>query len=419
MKEAEAIQKLKPFLDSNPKSGVKKISLAGEEILAVANPWGDAALIIALDHEPDDIISTLNKLIFPERLSAIFHVESRRLEVLWTAYALSPNTSQVFGREFDFHYNNKVHKCGFKGASDELLALSAVIKPFGSSDNGYRNTLSFINYTLSTHLDVDLDPRFGKPACFYIDDIEYSEDKIIEFLNCLNFFMSYYDTLTPRVIIHPPQIPKAPSEVGTRYRYDKFPSVISARPLDPELLQFWGATDTAEPARKFLYAYRIIEHSAFFFVENAPKIAVRKALMMPHALDDISGTADRVLAAVRSSTINEYQRFESVMAKAVDPHVLWKFIEVNVEMFSKTETFDGGFEIGALIAGTQSKDDFMNNGVRNICNSARKIRNALAHGREDKNATVILPTRSNYEKLRPWSNLIVRAAGEIILYEHA
>ena len=141
--------------------------------------------------------------------------------------------------------------------------------------------------------------------------------------------------------------------------------------------------------------------------------------MMPHALDDISGTADRVLAAVRSSKIDEYQRFEAVMGKAIDPEILWQYIQINVDMFSKIEKFDGGFELGALVAGTQSKDDFMQNGVRNICNLARRIRNALAHGREDKNATVILPTRANYEKLRPWSNLIVRAAGEIILYEHA
>ncbi|MER9128360.1 hypothetical protein [Mesorhizobium sp. M0768] len=419
MEDAEAIQKLKPFLDSNPKSEVKKTSLTGEEILAVSNPWGDPAMIIALDDDQDDTIAILNKIIFPERLSAIFHVDSKRLEVLWTAYALSNNNKEVFGRSFEFHYNNKTHKCHFAKASDELIALSAFIKPVGPTENGYRNTLSFINYAFALGIDEEPDKRFEVPACFYIEDIDYSEDRIIEFLNCLNFYMSYYDALTPRVIIHPPQLPKAPSEVGTRYRYEKFPTVISAHPLDSELLQFWGATENPEPARKFLYAYRIIEHSAFFFVESAPKIAVRKALMMPHALDDISGTADRVLAAVRSSTINEYQRFESVMAKAVDPQILWKFLEVNVEMFSKNETFDGGFEIGPLIAGLQSKDDFMNNGVRNICNSARKIRNALAHGREDKNATVILPTRSNYEKLRPWSNLIVRAAGEIILYEHA
>ncbi|MER9865894.1 hypothetical protein NKJ35_01620 [Mesorhizobium sp. M0136] len=419
MQEIEAQQKLKPFLDSNPKSGVKKLTLSGEDVLAVVNPWGDPALIISLEDDDDAIIPALNSLVFPERLSAIFHVGSKQLEVLWTAFALSQNNSQVFGRSFEFYYNNKTYNCGFRKASDELLTISGAMKPIGASENGYRNTLSFINYRMSLELDEELDKRFGTPSCFYIDGIDYSEDTIVEFLNCLNFYMSYYDALTPRVIIHPPQLPKALSEVGIRYRYDKFPALISARPLDPELLQFWGATDNAEPARKFLYAYRIIEHSAFFFVESAPKIAVRKALMMPHALDDISGTADRVLAAVRSSTINEYQRFESVMAKAVDPQILWKFIEVNVEMFSKTETFDGGFEIGALIAGTQSKDDFMNNGVRNICNSARKIRNALAHGREDKNATVILPTRSNYEKLRPWSNLIVRAAGEIILYEHA
>ncbi|CAN7290206.1 hypothetical protein [Mesorhizobium sp. LjNodule214] len=419
MQEAEAQQKLKPFLDNNPKSEVKKISLAGEDILAVVNPWGDAALVVELDNDAEQIVSALNNLIFPERLSAIFHVDSRELEVLWTAYALSPNNQQVFGRSFEFAYNNKTYNCEFKKASNSLMLLSGVLKPIGPSDNSYRNVLSFVNYSLSLGLDDEVDKRFGTPSCFYIEGIDYSEDKIVEFLNCLNFYMSYYDMLTPRILIHPPQLPKAPSDMGTRYRYGKFPAVISGRQLDPELLQFWGATDNAEPARKFLYAYRIIEHSAFFFVESAPKIAVRKALMAPHALDDISGTADRVLAAVRSSKIDEYQRFEAVMAKAVDPEILWKFVEINVEMFSKAETFDGGFELSALVAGLQSKDDFMNNGVRNICNLARRIRNALAHGREDKNATVILPTKANYEKLRPWSNLIVRAAGEIILYEHA
>ncbi|RTL97510.1 MAG: hypothetical protein EKK31_26975 [Hyphomicrobiales bacterium] len=418
MDEKEAKDKLKPFLESNPKSEVKEASVLGKNELVIANPWGDASLVLLLDKDADATIDIINGLILPERLSAIYHRDSKSLEVLWTAFKLNKNNQSVFGRKFSFSFAGNAYECEFGAASEQLLRVATKFHPVGPSDIGYRNIASFSSFVDAGESAKQDDSPYGTPSCFWIRGLEYSDDIMVEFLTTLNFYMSYYDDLSPMVLIHPPQIPKGPAVAATRYRFGQFPQTIATRSLDPDLLQFWGAAHAAEPSRRFMYAYRIIEHAAFFFVESGPKLAVRKALMMPHALDDIASTADAVLAAVRSSKSDEWSRFEGVVTKAVDPQILWGLIEVNIESFSKSETFDGGFELTPLVANVQSKDEFQNSGLRSFCSLARKIRNALSHGREEKNATVILPTKANYGKLRPWAALIERAAGEIVLYEH-
>lgn len=420
MTEEEAIAALKTFLDNNPKSSVKKIqTLSGRSAVAVVNPWGDSSLAIEIGTNAEKLIPALNGLMLPERLSALYHINSRQLEVMWTAYRLSPNNAAVPGRKFTFRYQDTVHECEFRRASNELLTIAPNYEPQGPSDINYRNIASFESFVTSGRSAQSEGSRFGEPLCFFISNIDYSEDAIVKFLMSLNFYMSYYDALTPRVLIHPPAATKGPDGASTRFRHRDFPSSIGARTLDPELLQFWSACFTNEPARQFLYAYRIIEHAAFFFVESAPKIAVRKALSLPNALDDVAGTADRVLAAVRMSKIDEYQRLEQLAAQCVEPEGLWEVISAHMDAFSRVETFDGGFELQPLVEGKGSEREFKNSGVRSFCSIARRIRNALSHGREERNATVITPTKQNYDKLRPWASLITRAAGDVILYEHA
>ena len=104
------------------------------------------------------------------------------------------------------------------------------------------------------------------------------------------------------------------------------------------------------------------------------------------------------------------------MLQSVDPLLLWNEIEKIIENFSQDVVFDGGFELQKLVSGVGSKDEFLNSGLKKFCNLSRKIRNALSHGKEERSAAVITPTRANFEKLRPWSHLMIVAAGEVIAY---
>lgn len=140
-------------------------------------------------------------------------------------------------------------------------------------------------------------------------------------------------------------------------------------------------------------------------------------LLSPHALDNVDEAANQVIAAVRTSKIDDYQKIEHLVLQSVDPKLVWNEIKLNTAFFSKRIVFDGGFELLPLIAGKDSEKEFLNSGIKNFCNVTRKIRNALSHGKEDRSATVITPTSSNYEKLRPWASLMKLAAGEVMVYE--
>ncbi|MER8595118.1 hypothetical protein NKH33_26775 [Mesorhizobium sp. M1182] len=420
MEEPEIRARLTPFLDSNPKTELKAINSRGKTLLAIVSPWGDPSIALEIPNDPEDLIDALLNIALPERLSAIYHRDTKSLEVVWTAFKLGPFTTDVFGRQFEYVFGGKSYICNFGSASERLLAIASVFFSIGPPDMGYRNLASFRRFC-----DASLEERndgslFGSPSSFWIRDIELSEDDLVSFVLNLNFYMSYYDDASPRVIVHAPQLSKGPDAAPrVRYRLSGFPQNILGRPIDLEILQFWEACQGDDPARRFLYAFRIIEHAAFSYVESMPKQAVRKVLMTPHALDDIFDATERVIAAVRSSNVNDYQKFEHIMVQTVDPSVLWPIIEGNIAAFSGPMKFDGGFELKPFVADKTSKAEFINSGLQNFCGVVRKIRNALSHGREDRNAVVITPTRHNYEKLRPWATLMVRAAGEVILYERA
>lgn len=406
---------LSEFLDKNPDSEIKEASYSGEDEIIISKPWGDPSIVLILPkNDPMKLINALLPVQLPLRLSAIYHTDHKSLEVLWTAYKLSPANEEVWGREFIFRYDGNDYKCRFNNASDRAIEIASAFRPVGPPDTSYRNLPSFASYIALKDTDND---RFSQPNSFWIEDITLEGDDLISFLANLNFYLSYYDDRSPFVLIHPPERTKAPVGKHVRYPYGSFPSSIVSRPMEPEVLHFWSAGRLGEPASRFLYSYRIIEHAAFFHIDQRAKASVKKALMTPHALDDVTSTTELVIAAVRSSRVDDYARFEHVVSQCVATDRLWDIIEANCEFFSEDHEFDGGFYLPKLIAGASSAKEFENSGIKNFCGTARKIRNALSHGKEERSAAVIAPTSANQDLLVPWAILMARAAGEVILFQ--
>ena len=48
----------------------------------------------------------------------------------------------------------------------------------------------------------------------------------------------------------------------------------------------------------------------------------------------------------------------------------------------------------------------------------RKIRNALAHGKDKETTGVIKPTASNFRLFEPWVHLIAAISAEVVIYEN-
>ncbi len=415
----EKIQKaLEPFLNNNPKVKLEKIVIGDDEVIVAKSPWGDASLVLVV---PDDFISfskLVESIILPERLSAIFHKETNSLEVIWTAFKLTKQTEELKDRTFTFRYSGKSYKCEFSKSSDVLLELAKAARPVGPTSTGYRNIQSFSSYT--KYLDNSSEEhgsRYDSPRCFWIHNIKLSEDDLLEFLRNLNFYMTYYDSQTPYVIIHPPADTEKPTKKESRYRLKKFPKKIISKPIERDILHFWAASEVGEPASQFLYGYRIIEHAAFSYIENKHKVAVKRILRTPHAFDNIDDIVADVILAVKASKLEKRQKFQHIVCGCVDPSSIWEIVEIYMDSFSSEQKFDGGFLLKPLVASKSSGMEFCNSGLISFCNMATDIRNALSHGKESKSAAVISPTKENQSRLIPWAVLMKRVAGEVILYK--
>ena len=116
---------------------------------------------------------------------------------------------------------------------------------------------------------------------------------------------------------------------------------------------------------------------------------------------------------------DEIPRFRKMMEDCIRPDVLWNEIKDNKDIFSTDLNFDGGFCLKAIISKDCKFSEFEKKGVENVTECFRKIRNVLAHGRDQQTEGTIAPTKHNLHRIRPWLHLIQAATGEVVLYRDA
>jgi hypothetical protein len=64
-----------------------------------------------------------------------------------------------------------------------------------------------------------------------------------------------------------------------------------------------------------------------------------------------------------------------------------------------------------------SKTDFTLQDVATFARTIRELRNALAHGRDQKTGTTITPTVHNFAKLQPWLGPTALVASQVLIYK--
>jgi hypothetical protein len=418
---AKARTLLSTFQKNNPSA---KVDEAGNPPFRyVDQPWGDRSLALVLPpDEPEPFIDTLNGLIFPDRLSAVYHLSSKRLEVNFTAYKLPDPLQDLPGRTFQFGFRNQVHTCSFDAASDELLLIARHAVFLEATSTGFRNLQSLSAFARRNPED-DKKPRspsqqFGEPVSFYISDIEWDEEITLEVLRHINFYLTYYDNLCPYIIIHPPT-DETVVKPRTRFIQDeRFPDKISSRELNPILLQFWIAAAEADTSTKYLLYYRILEFVTTYYLTHDKLAAVKKVLAAPNISDTLSTAVDQLVGLLREERPDSHARFTKMINDLVSADLMWREICANPKAFTEAVSFDGGLELEALVADIANRSSFGPQGMLSLARIFRKIRNALAHGGEAQSGEVILPTAKNLKKLQPWVHLIAVAAGEVVLFEH-
>lgn len=405
-------EKLDSFLTRNPGSDVKD----RDKSMVVVQPWGDPTLVLRIDDESVELIDALNAVYLPPRLTAIWHSDSRDLEVIFTAFPVKPTLRE---RTFDFQLSGATYRCEFAPSTPRLMILAAASRPVAPpTETDHRNLQSYSLYYhhAKEHPDSEL-AKEGGPISFFVRCLDYEENRVIQLVRELNFFMSYLDPRTPRILVHRAQSAGAPRHNDPLTTPDSFPALLRGRHIDPYLLGLWeSSANSADPFRKFIYLFQILEYCAFYHVQEEILRVISRAIQAPDAPSRIGEIAREVLDAVVEDRVQEAQKLVGGLDRCVDPAKLWRMIEPNAQHFARDIRFDGGFVLHALISERWSLEDFSRAWSPKFADSLRKIRNALVHARESRQVGVIAPTQENYEKLAPWLAPLQVAAMEAIVF---
>ena len=404
--------RLAPFLERNPESRYSR-DVSG---CTIAKPWADESLKLVVPTDADKLIEAMNAIYLPPRFTALWHSDTKDLEIIWTSLPVPPEFRE---RSFTFLFRGRTYRCEYGDASDRLILLSRftrAVRPPG--ETGHRNMQSFWLFQApEMAFQAGTGGMLPEPTSFWIRNVDWDENAMVELAANLNFFMYYFDRKTPRILIHERPPEKEEVAVPVRFPFDSFPPEISGRPIQRYLLGLWESSIVASDLfRRFVYSYQIVEYAAFYHIKRTALEKIRRVLLLPDLSCRPGRAANEILDAVVDHGMTEDQRFEAIIRDLVDPALVWSEIEPNLPQFCSEVVFDGGLRLVPLARPEWSVEDFSTAGMPLFIGAIRKLRNGLVHARERRTSTFIAPTRANYEKLTPWLAPLQSAAMEVALY---
>lgn len=406
------------FLETHPDSTIESVTgRDGEARVHIRNPWSDSSLDLVIPDDDAGLAEALNSCRLPHRLIAIYHQDKRSLEVIWTAYPLSASMTDVASRKFTFTHKRKKHVCQFVKSSERLLSIAGASKPVSEANSSnFRNLASFARWK-NAPAEERSERGLAEPMSFWISNIKWSDEGVVTLANALNFYMTYYDDMSPTIVVLPPlEVEQAEFSKKTRYVSGSFPSDIAGTDIDQTLISFWTAALAGNQAMKFILYYRIIEYASHQYLDDSIRHQVRRLMMKPDFLANPDNSLDVIVGLCMPNKQDDVPKFKGVLKQCVDMGLVWKELEPNIEFFRKETKFDGGFSVGPLLSKEDRKTHFENGGRDKLSDCFRHIRNTLSHGRDLKTGKVITPTARNFRLLGPWVQLIKTAAAEVVIY---
>lgn len=407
------------FLKRNPGSELVELTLeSGRKRRVITKPWGDESLAFLIPSKADDLSGALNSVHLPPRFTAIYHYDSRQLEVIWTAFKLDADQQKIVGRSFELRLAGRKYDCSFKTSSDRLIEIAKHTIPLQMSETEFRNLRSFNTYAHKDKAGDEVLISLDKPVSFWIGKIIWNEEKIIKLVANINFYMKQFDYSSPTVVVHAPR-DELSVNPRTRFLWDDFPGVINASDLNENLITLWSAAFSAPTeTEKFLNFYRIIEYVSYFHVEKDTLGKLRTELIRPNLLDNLNRSMDAIIGIVQEYKGHKTnERILGVLREAVDPRIIWGEVCVNPDFFTQKTEFDGGLILAKIANTATDKTDVPATFIETFASRITDIRNSLAHGKDQKTGKSIMPTVHNFKLLQPWVHLISAAAGQVVIYE--
>ena len=402
---------LNPFAELNPEATVAP----EEDAFLVSRPWGDDSLVLRVSHEARATAEALNILRLPTRFSAIWHTDSHDIEFV---FAPVMEGDELRNRRFTLEFEGLSLLCEYTDASDRLILVANAARPNAVlSYTEHRNLTNIRAYSRwKTTQESRGDEVRPVLTSFWIRKCDLQEAQLPRLARHLNFYMRYFDRISPIIVVHEP-----PSEKDrgrpTRFLFGPFPERILARSLDPYMLTLWDSgLPSSGVVRSFLYNYQILEYAAFYYLKEDLARAIRRIVTSPDVLVRADEASRQILDILVEERAPEEAKITSVVQQAVDPAVLWPEITAQEAFFSEPTEFEGGFALPALIKRGWSMEDFRAAWIPKLPDSFRKLRNALLHAREQRLSKCIAPTARNGDLVRPWSVLVSIASSQIILF---
>lgn len=410
--EAPLRLSLSAFLASNPEA---KLEVRGNKALIVT-PWGDPTLVLDIASDDAALHSALNAVRMPPRLTALWHTDSKDLELIFTAF---PIDAHLYTRRFTFRFGGRDYPCEYYESSPRLLAIakaSRPIEPPNETDHRHLHSFYLFQHYRSEHPDSE-QSRQWRPISFWIRDLSSAESEWPQLLRHLNFFMSYFDPKSPRAEIHQPQEVAVLTHVDPIKAAQEFPPHVAGKAIDPFLLRLWESSrEVVDPFRRFLYQYQVVEYCSFYHLQDEILREIHRAVAAPDLPSRVEQVARTVLEAVTEDRMEEARKVQVVLERHVRPEKLWEMIQPNASYFSEAITFEGGLKLQPLIKREWGLDDFKTAWSPKFADSLRMIRNGLVHAREKRMSGIIAPTSSNHALLRPWLAPLMVAAVELMIY---
>lgn len=401
---------IKSLKDNNPKIEITQ----KDDSTTILNPWNDKSVSFVFNK--GQRLSSLEQIQFPEQLVALYNKNKSELEFI---YGPIDKVSKLVERSFDFIYKGEQFYCTFEGFSEALQIFAQSFKENETeSQTDYRN-LRFIRDLLTDKFYKDIFKNTVNTSFYVTGNFEKINYDFVGLAKSLNFYMSYFDRSTPKILIH------AKEYEEEKYKnpclnelFDTFPKKINATNIDSTLLDtFMVAGQTENVRLKFIFYFQVLEYASYYYLDKKIQDKIQKTLNNPEIYDKSEYFSKSLIEELKDhfSQRDDSTKLEKTITENCSIYELKNEIEVNKEFFSKDIEFEGGLRINKILKGENSIENLKEGDLILIKTNIERIRNVLVHLRESRENKVILPSQKNNHKLLPYLYLIRRIAEKVAI----
>lgn len=391
-----------------------------ENFVNITKMWNDETFSCRFGKNED--FSDFGKIFFPIELSAMYHIETKKLEVIF-APLISDNS--IIQRKFNFFYNGIEFQATFENPTNIFQTIAKGFQETdtdNSSDTDFRNLRKFRDYynqeTLPSYIKDFFDNK--TPINFFISgDFDSISNDFVSLAKHLNFYMSYYHRETPNLVIFEQDLEEKTYETPCYTTNGNFPEIINFSKIDPILLDlFQISRKTSNVRLKFIFYFQVLEYCAYYHLNDDLKKRLTNIIKRPDLLNNTNNYSKLIIEEFKD---HFKQNDDSAkLEKLINDFCTWNDvkleIEANKDYFANDLVFEGGLKIQALINANENLENEPKGIMKSVKSNIEKIRNVLVHLRESRENKVILPTPNNNNLLIPYLHLVQRIAEKIAIH---